>query len=100
MFPRHAPRSIRLAEDRTVALVGSESLLGREIRDLVATSASGFSLRLIGTADEEPGLLARIGDEPVVVGALDTESLLGARAIFLAGSVESSHKALEFAGDP
>ena len=31
----------------TVALVGSESLLGREIRDIVATSAPGFELRLI-----------------------------------------------------
>src|SRR6266571_3746172 len=100
MFPRHALRSTRLADHQTVALVGSESLLGREIRDIVATSASGISLRLIGAMDEEPGLLTRVGDEPAVVSLLDSESLAGARAIFLAGSVESSHKALEFAGDP
>jgi aspartate-semialdehyde dehydrogenase len=100
MFPRRMPRSTRLADPHSVALVGSESLLGREIRDIVATSVSDISLRLIGVLDEEPGMLTRVGDEPAVVGALDVESLTGARAIFLAGTVESSQKALEFAGDP
>src|SRR5689334_9096804 len=93
-------RSTRLAESQTVALVGSETLLGREIRDIVATSGPGFSLRLIGILDEEPGRLTRVGDEAAVIGGLNVEGLSGARAIFLAGSLESSQKALEFAGDP
>lgn len=100
MFLRRTPRSIRLADRNTVALVGSESLLGREIRDLVATSDSGISLRLIGVLEDEAGLLARVGDEPTVVGGLNADSLADARAIFLAGNIESSQKALEFAGDP
>src|ERR1051326_4875509 len=100
MFRRHTPRSIRLADPHTVALVGSESLLGREIRDIVARSDAGISLRLIGVLEEESGALTRVGDEPAVVRGLDAESLAGARAVFLAGSVESSHKALGFAGDP
>ncbi len=88
-----------MAEPFTVALVGSESLLGREIRDIVATSATGFDLRLIASDNEEPGTLTRVGDEPSLVEALGTESLTGARAIFLAGTAESNRKALEVAGN-
>ena len=79
----------------TVALVGSESLLGREIRDIVATSDVSFSLRLIADTGEDAGALTRVGDEPVLVGGLNAESLTGARAIFLAGSNQSSRQALE-----
>ncbi len=50
-------------------------------------------------SEEVAGALTRVGDEPAVVGGLTAESLAGARAIFLAGSAESSHKALEFLAD-
>lgn len=81
-----------------MALVGSDSLLGREIRDIVATSAPGIDLRLIASEDEQAGTLTRVGDEPSLVEVLGAESLTGARAIFLAGSAESNRKALEMAG--
>jgi len=87
-----------LAEHSTVVLVGSESLLGREIRDIVATSAPDIDLRLIASDDAQAGTLTRVGDEPSLVEVLGVESLAGARAIFLAGSAESNHKALEMAG--
>ena len=83
----------------SAALVGSESLLGREIRDLVATSAAGFGLRLIAADEEKPGTLTRVGDEPSLVEVLGAESLSGARAVFLTGSPDTSRKALELA-DP
>jgi aspartate-semialdehyde dehydrogenase len=89
-----------LAKTNAAALVGSDSLLGREIRDIVATSAPEIELRLIAGEQEEPGALTRVGDEPAVVGGLDAESLNDARVIFLASSAESSRKALELAGDP
>jgi aspartate-semialdehyde dehydrogenase len=79
----------------TIALIGSDSLLGREVRDIVSTSAARFDLRLVADVGEQPGALTRIGDEPTVVGGLDAASLIDARAIFLAGSAESSRKALE-----
>jgi len=44
---------------------------------------------------EQPGKLTLVGDEPALVGGLDAESLAGARAVFLAGSAESSRQALE-----
>jgi aspartate-semialdehyde dehydrogenase len=86
-----------LAEQNVVALVGSESLLGRELRDIVATSSPAIDLRLIASEDETLGTLTRVGDEPAVVGGLDAESLEGVRAVFLAGSADSSNKALELA---
>jgi aspartate-semialdehyde dehydrogenase len=83
----------------TIALVGSESLLGREIRDIVATSKFDMTLRLVADTEEVEGSLTRVGDEPAVVGGLTAESLAGARAIILAGSPDSSRKALELAED-
>ena len=78
-----------------ISLVGAESLLGREIRDIVATTSLPVALRLIADADEASAVLTRVGDEPAVVGRLDAASLSGARAVFLAGSAESSRKTLE-----
>ncbi len=86
-----------MASRAGVTLIGSESLLGREIRDLVATSAPELDLRLIAADEEEPGRLTRVGDEPALVEELADASLEGARAVFLAGSPESCRKALELA---
>jgi len=82
-----------------IALVGSESLLGREIRDLAATGDPPLAMRLIAADDEKSGTLTRLGDEPAVVEELDEDTLSSARAVFLAGSAESSRKALEIAGE-
>jgi len=82
-----------------MALIGSDSLLGREIRDLVATSEADIQLRLVADLAEIAGALTIVGDEPAVVGGLTADSLAGARAVFLAGSKESGHKALELAAD-
>jgi aspartate-semialdehyde dehydrogenase len=79
----------------TIALIGSDSLLGREIRDIVATSGADIDLRLVADTGEIAGALTRVGDEPAVVGGLTAEILDGVRAIFLAGSADSSRKALE-----
>jgi aspartate-semialdehyde dehydrogenase len=89
-----------LAETKNIALVGSETLLGREIRDIVATTAPDLTLRLIAAQGEEAGILTRVGDEPTLVGGLDAASLSGARAVILAGPAESSRKALKLEGDP
>lgn len=87
-----------MANRTTIALVGSESLLGREIRDIVATSAPELNLRLLAEDEEQAGTLTRVGDEPAVVGGLRAENLAEAQAVFLAGSAESSRRALELAG--
>jgi aspartate-semialdehyde dehydrogenase len=81
---------------RTWALVGSETLLGREIRDLAAETGD-VTLRLIASEGEVSGRLTRVGDEPSVVEKLTAESLPGADAVFLAGPAQSVQRALELA---
>ena len=80
-----------------MVLVGSDSLLGREIRDIVASTAPEIDLRLIAADEEQAGVLTRVGDEPAIVEKLVAESLAGAGALFLAGSTESNRIALELA---
>ena len=84
----------------TVALVGSESLAGREIRDVVSAGGAPLDLRLIAGGNEQAGVLTRVGDEPAVVGGLSAVSLSGADVVVLAGDAESSAKALKLLGDP
>jgi aspartate-semialdehyde dehydrogenase len=87
------------AKQATVALVGSETLLGREIRDVATTSEAGFGLRLIAADEERPGVLTSVGDEAALTGALDPNSFSGVSAVFLTGSAASSSRALELAGE-
>jgi aspartate-semialdehyde dehydrogenase len=89
-----------LDNENPVVLVGSDSLLGREIRDIVATSAPDLRLQLVAGDQEQAGTLTRVGDEPAVVGGLDAASLSAARVIFLASSAEAARMALAIAGDP
>lgn len=88
-----------MAERSTVALVGSDSLLGREIRDIAATAAAPFALRLIAGEQEEAGTLTRVGDEPATVADLTALNLSGLTAVLLAGTPESSRKTLELLDD-
>ena len=85
---------------KTAALIGSETLMGREIRDIVATGKPSFDLRLIAAEDEEPGRLTRVGDELATVVQLNAVNLVDAGVVFLAGSPEFSRKALELAAGP
>ena len=82
-----------------VALLGSDSLLGREIRDLAANAEPMLPLRLIAEDEDQEGSLTRLGDEPAIVEALTEDALSDARAVFLAGSAASSREALELAGE-
>ncbi|MGP8243334.1 MAG: Asd/ArgC dimerization domain-containing protein [Bryobacteraceae bacterium] len=85
-----------MTKPATVALVGSESLLGREVRDLAANEA-GFTLRLLAADREQAGTIARVGDEPSIVEELTAESFEGARVAVLAGEAQSCRRALELA---
>ncbi|HMC59490.1 MAG TPA: Asd/ArgC dimerization domain-containing protein [Candidatus Solibacter sp.] len=89
-----------MANRGTVVLIGSESLVAREIRDIVAgPPGAGLDLRLIAADDEPAGALTRVGDELTVVIELNPENLTGARAVILAGSPASSRKALDLLRD-
>jgi aspartate-semialdehyde dehydrogenase len=83
-----------MAKTATVALVGSESLLGRELRDVLATTNFPAHVTLVASAEEETGVLTEFEGEPAVVGRLDASGLIGEGLVFLAGSAESARTAL------
>src|SRR5713101_7181247 len=82
----HHTRSTRLADriqkTGTVALVGSESLIGREIRDVFETSHFPARLSLIASGADETGVLTELEGEPTVVAPLDALALGAADAVF------------------
>ena len=80
-----------------MALVGSETLLGRELRDYLAGYSLGADLRLIASEQEAGGVLSQQAGEPAFVSQLNAVSLADADLILLAGTPDSSRKALELA---
>jgi aspartate-semialdehyde dehydrogenase len=77
----------------TIALVGSETLLGREIRDVFGASELGERLRLVADKDGETGKLTEIGGEPAFLTNLSPDALEDAAIVILAGSAETAHAA-------
>ncbi len=90
-------RSGNLADERrpVIAIVGSPSLLGRELRDLLAEKPLPAAIRLIGAEDDDSVTLSEHAGEPVVMTSLDEDNLSGARVVVLAGSAAASRKAAE-----
>jgi aspartate-semialdehyde dehydrogenase len=79
----------------TIALVGGETLLGRELREVLGETALGQHVRLVAAAEEESGTLTEIGGSAAFLAKLDPDAVEDAEALILAGSVESSKIALE-----
>lgn len=98
--PRRRNRSIKLAEPflvrPLVAVVGGDTLLARELRELLAETrpaprvelVSGVSAQLAPDDDE---------DESVAMSPLTPGSFAGAAVTFLAGTPASSRRALKIA---
>lgn len=80
----------------TIALVGGESLLGRELRDVIGESRLAFGLRLIAAPDEEEGKLTDAAGELAVVAKLNRDSFDEASAIVLACSQETAREIFHF----
>lgn len=78
-----------------VAVVGSDSLLAREIRDLLSEAVSPPRVQLISGSPDSAALVAAEEEEAVVMTPLTAENLEGARVAFLAGSPASSRRALK-----
>ena len=76
-----------------IAIVGGETLVGREVRDVLSTTAVPARVRMIGAGVDPEIKLTEQDGEPVVVSALDEENLLGADVVMLAGTPASSLKA-------
>jgi aspartate-semialdehyde dehydrogenase len=79
----------------TIALVGGETLLGRDVVEVFGESSVGQQLRLVAAAQEEAGKLTVVGDTPSFLTKLDPDALEDAAIVILAGSRESSKEAVE-----
>jgi len=77
----------------TIALVGSETLLGREVGEVFAETALGQHLRLVAGTKEEAGKLTEIGGNPAFLSQLEADAVEDAGIVILAGSAESSKNA-------
>ncbi len=78
-----------MAKTQTWALVGSESLLGRELRDLVAVGHIPVDLKLISDDPEKAGALTEQAGEPALVWGLDEPAVRDAQVVLLAGIVRN-----------
>ena len=78
-----------------VAVVGGDTLLAKELCELLSESKPAPRLQLISAAVDGSILLATEEENAVVMMPLSSESLEGARVAFLAGSPASSRRALK-----
>jgi aspartate-semialdehyde dehydrogenase len=80
-----------------ISIVGSETLLGRELREALTEAGFGRGLQLIGAQDELS--LSLDTAEPAVITPMDTERLQSSDVIFCVGTPESTRKAYDLAGE-
>lgn len=80
-------RRPRLAE--TIALVGGETMLGREIREVFGESSLGGQVRLVAEEPDAAGTLTELDGAAAFLERFDPEEIRNAAAIVLAGSPES-----------
>jgi aspartate-semialdehyde dehydrogenase len=88
-----------MPKSQTWALIGSESLLGRELRDLIAVGHVPVDLKLISEDPEKAGALTEQGGEPALVWGLEEPVLREAPVVLLAGSAETALRALDLRGE-
>jgi len=76
-----------------VAVVGGDSLLAKEIRDLLGESRPAPRVELISASADHASVLEAEEEDAVVMSPLQAGSLEGAQVAFLAGSAASSRRA-------
>jgi aspartate-semialdehyde dehydrogenase len=78
----------------TIALIGGETLLGKEVREVLAASELGDRVRLVASTDEESGTLTEIDGAAAFLAKLDPDDVEDASVLILAGTPEASKTAL------
>ncbi len=78
-----------------IAVVGGDSLAGREIRDLIAGLKPSPAVVLYSGHAGDPKLTRDDEGDAVVLQPMTAESLAAVRAVILAGAADSSRHALE-----
>jgi aspartate-semialdehyde dehydrogenase len=79
----------------TLAIVGGESLLGKEVRELLEASSLALNIKLIASTHADDTIIAAVRDEPVVINSIEMADLGSVGVVVLAGSPESGRQAYE-----
>lgn len=75
-----------------MAIVGSESLLGRELRDLLSNQRLSEQVVFVAEGNEDERLLSEQEGDPVFLSPLNRETLEATQLVFLAGSSSAARK--------
>jgi aspartate-semialdehyde dehydrogenase len=84
-----------IVERPLLAVVGGESLLAREILELLNESKPAPRLQLISAVADGSAVITEVEEEAAVMLPLSGESLEGSQLAFLAGSASSSRRTLK-----
>lgn len=96
MAEKRGGKTNGVADRPLVAVVGGDTMLGREIRQLLSEANPVPRIQLIAaSAPDHEAVLSEQEEEPVVMVPLSAESLEHSRAAFLAGSAASARRALK-----
>jgi aspartate-semialdehyde dehydrogenase len=92
---KHSHRGLHPVEQApTIVIVGAESLLGKDVREVLDSQCLPVNVKLV-SAQEELGILTEHAGEPVVIGGLAMADVASGKVVVLAGSPESSAQAFE-----
>ena len=82
---------------RVAAIVGAESLLGRDLREVIESRKLPLRLKLISASEPEEGggILSEQEGEAVFMSSLQAGELDGVDIVFLAGTRESAGETLQ-----
>lgn len=83
----------------TISIVGSETLLGREVREGLEKARLGKSLQLIGASDEASGILAGSEGEATVMSPMDERLLRASDVIVSTTGAAATARAWSFVED-
>ena len=78
----------------SITLIGGDTLLGREVREVFGESSLGGELRLIAADEAETGKLTEIDGAIAFLAKLDPETVEDAAVVVLAGTAKSSRDAM------
>jgi aspartate-semialdehyde dehydrogenase len=82
----------------TAAIIGAESLIGRDIRDVLGGLKPTPDVRLISGVPEGAKITRDDEGDPMILAPFDEDTFEESDVVFLAGTPESSLKAVELAG--
>jgi aspartate-semialdehyde dehydrogenase len=83
----------KAVERPMVGVVGGDTLLGREIRELLGESKQKPRVQLLAATPDGSTILAAEEDEALVMTPMNAESLEGSKAAFLAATPSASRRA-------